>query len=39
MPALSESMTPLTIEAVVLPGLYVSRTPKPAAIPIGVVIP
>lgn len=34
-----ESILPLTIEAVAVPGLYVDRTPKPAAIPMGVVRP
>lgn len=38
-PALNESNTPLTIEAVVLPGLYVCLTPSPIASPIGVVRP
>lgn len=38
IPALSESMTPLTIDAVALLGLYVSRTPRPMAIPTGVLI-
>lgn len=32
-------MIPLTIEAVAVPGLYVDRTPSPAAIPMGVVRP
>lgn len=39
IPALIESITPLTSDAVALPGLYVVRTPRPAAIPIGVVRP
>lgn len=39
IPALSESSTPLTMEAVVLPGLYVLLTPRPTAMPNGVVIP
>lgn len=39
MPALNESNTPLTIDAVAVPGLYVLLTPRPTAIPMGVVIP
>lgn len=39
MPALSESETPLTMEAVELPGLYVILAPRPIAIPMGVVMP
>ena len=39
MPALSESKIPLTIDAVALFGLYEVLTPRPMAIPIGVVIP
>lgn len=39
MPALNESSTPETMLAVALSGLYVVRTPSPAAIPMGVVMP
>ena len=39
IPELNESRTPLTMFAVLLFGLYVVRTPRPAAIPIGVVRP
>ena len=39
MPELIESKMPLTIDAVVLPGLYVVRTPRPTAMPKGVVDP
>lgn len=39
MPELSASRTPLTIEAVALPGLYAPLIPSPMAIPMGVVIP
>lgn len=38
IPALKESIIPLTMDAVVLFGLYVLRIPRPAAIPIGVVM-
>ena len=38
-PALSESKIPLTIDGVVLSGLYEVLTPRPMAIPMGVVIP
>lgn len=38
IPALKESITPLTMDAVVLLGLYVFRIPRPAAIPTGVVM-
>ena len=39
MPLLNASRMPETRFAVVLSGLYVSRTPRPAAIPMGVVTP
>src|SRR5882724_904739 len=39
MPELTESKMPLTIDAVVLPGLYVVRIPRPTAMPTGVVSP
>ena len=39
IPELSASRTPLTIEAVGLPGLYEPFIPSPIAIPMGVVIP
>ena len=39
IPELSASRTPLTIDAVALPGLYVPFMPSPMAIPMGVVIP
>ena len=38
-PALNESMMPETAEALAEFGLYVVRTPRPAAIPMGVVKP
>lgn len=39
IPELNESNVPLTIKAVGLFGLYVLRTPRPTAMPIGVVMP
>ena len=39
MPELNESKIPLTIDAVVLFGLYEDLTPRPMAIPMGVVNP
>lgn len=39
MPALRQSRTPETKVARVEPGLYVVRTPRPTAIPMGVVMP
>jgi hypothetical protein len=39
MPELNESNTPLTIDAVVLSGLYELLTPRPMAMPMGVVMP
>ena len=39
MPALKASRTPETMFAVAPFGLYVERTPSPAAIPTGVVMP
>src|SRR6266852_2903788 len=39
IPALNESRTPETKVASVEPGLYDARTPRPTAIPIGVVMP
>lgn len=39
IPALTASSTPLTMLALALPGLYDSRTPRPIAMPRGVVMP